>query len=149
MAKKLIDWTKTMPKLLREWNYDKNDVAPSDISIWSKDKVWWKCQKGHEWLASMNNRQKNVGCPYCSGKMPIIGITDLETTNPELIAEWDYEKNKIAPNEIKAGSGIKVWWICAKGHSWSDSPNHRKSGRPDRWKGLSNMCREKSSIWIQ
>lgn len=129
MAKKLIDWTISMPKLLREWNYDKNDVAPSDISIWSKDKVWWKCQKGHEWLASMNNRQKNVGCPYCSGKMPIIGITDLETTNPELIAEWDYEKNKITPNEIKAGSGIKVWWICAKGHSWSDSPNHRKSGR--------------------
>lgn len=42
MAKKHIDWTKTMPKLLREWNYDKNDVAPSDISIWSKDKVWWK-----------------------------------------------------------------------------------------------------------
>lgn len=129
MAMKTIEWEKTMPELLCEWNYEKNNIKPADISIWSKDKVWWKCALGHEWLASMNNRQKKVGCPYCSGKLPIVGISDLETTNPEFILEWDYEKNVISPHEIKAGSGTKVWWKCKEGHSWKASPNHRKKGR--------------------
>lgn len=129
MAKKPINWIDNMPELLSEWNYERNDVEPINISIWSKRKVWWKCKEGHEWLSSMNNRQKKVGCPYCSGKLPIVGLTDLETTNPELLKEWDYSKNIITPKEIKAGSGIKVWWRCSLGHSWSASPNHRTKGR--------------------
>ena len=44
MARKSIDWMKTMPELLNEWNYEKNNIMPSDISIWSKNKVWWKCK---------------------------------------------------------------------------------------------------------
>ena len=129
MAKKPIKWIDNMPELLSEWNYERNDVEPINISIWSKRKVWWKCKEGHEWLSSMNNRQKKVGCPYCSGKLPIVGLTDLETTNPELLKEWDYSKNIITPKEIKAGSGTKVWWKCSLGHSWSASPNHRTKGR--------------------
>lgn len=129
MAKKPINWIDNMPELLSEWNYERNDVEPINISIWSKRKVWWKCKEGHEWLSSMNNRQKKVGCPYCSGKLPIVGLTDLETTNPELLKEWDYSKNIITPKEIKAGSGTKVWWKCSLGHSWSASPNHRTKGR--------------------
>ena len=70
MAKKPINWIDNMPELLSEWNYERNDVEPINISIWSKRKVWWKCKEGHEWLSSMNNRQKKVGCPYCSGKLP-------------------------------------------------------------------------------
>lgn len=129
MAKKPINWIDNMPELLSEWNYERNDVEPINISIWSKRKVWWKCKEGHEWLSSMNNRQKKVGCPYCSGKLPIVGLTDLETTNPELLKEWDYSKNIITPKEIKAGSGTKVWWKCSLGHSWSASLNHRTKGR--------------------
>lgn len=129
MAKKPINWIDNMPELLSEWNYERNDVEPINISIWSKRKVWWKCKEGHEWLSSMNNRQKKVGCPYCIGKLPIVGLTDLETTNPELLKEWDYSKNIITPKEIKAGSGTKVWWKCSLGHSWSASPNHRTKGR--------------------
>lgn len=129
MARKSVDWVKTMPELLNEWNYEKNIIKPSDISIWSKEKVWWKCKVGHEWLSTMNNRQKKVGCPYCSGKLPIIGESDLETTSPELFLEWNYEKNEIKPCDIKAGSGIKVWWKCKEGHEWQASPNHRRKGR--------------------
>ena len=25
------------------------EVTPSDIAIGSQKKVWWKCEKGHEW----------------------------------------------------------------------------------------------------
>ena len=118
MARKSIDWMKTMPELLNEWDYEKNNIMPSDISIWSKNKVWWKCKYGHEWASTMNSRQKKSGCPYCAGLLPIVGVNDLQTTNPELIKEWDYQKNIIKPYEIKVGSGMKIWWKCKEGHSW-------------------------------
>lgn len=126
MGKKTIVWSETMPDLLSQWNYDKNIIKPQDITKWSKEKIWWKCELGHEWISSMNNRLKNVGCPYCSGRLPIVGETDLETTNPELLLEWDYEKNDISPNMVKSGSQNRVWWKCKSGHSWLASPNQRK-----------------------
>lgn len=129
MARKSIDWMKTMPELLNEWNYEKNNIMPSDISIWSKNKVWWKCKYGHEWASTMNSRQKKSGCPYCAGLLPIVGVNDLQTTNPELMKEWDYQKNIIKPYEIKVGSGMKIWWKCKEGHSWEATPNHRKKGQ--------------------
>ena len=52
-----------MPELLkRSGIMKKNNIMPSDISIWSKNKVWWKCKYGHEWASTMNSRQKKSGC---------------------------------------------------------------------------------------
>ena len=57
-------------------------------------KVWWRCKEGHSWKAVIASRtgKKYVQCPYCSGRLPIVGTNDLQTTNPDLIEEWDYEK---------------------------------------------------------
>ena len=57
------------PKLASEWNYEKNgDLAPKDFMANSHRKVWWKCSKGHEWQATINNRNKGNGCPHCRGR---------------------------------------------------------------------------------
>ena len=33
--------------------------------------------------------------------------------------EWDREKNKdLSPDLLTNHASIKVWWKCAKGHSW-------------------------------
>ena len=53
-------------------------------------------------------------------------------TNKELMKEWDYEKNgslSYFPEKISLGSGIKVWWICPKGHSYEASVTNRNHGR--------------------
>ena len=51
-----------------EWNYDRNAILTSmDVGVNSHDKVWWKCEKAHEWEAIIKNRNKGTGCPYCSG----------------------------------------------------------------------------------
>lgn len=48
------------------------------------------------------------------------GINDLKTLRPDLVEEWDYEKNSFLPTDITCGSGRKVWWKCSKcGHSWT------------------------------
>ena len=106
------------PMFLQEWDFDKNGSMPENIRLGSTNQVWWKCKKGHSWKASMNNRSKGSGCPYCSGRRPIIGENDLLTTNPEISNEWDNEKNTISPYDLKSGSRKKVWWKCEKGHSY-------------------------------
>ena len=118
------------PQIAKEWNYTKNgDLKPENITSHSPRKVWWICSKGHEWEAVINSRTRYMNrCPYCSGRHAIQGETDLFTTTPTLAKEWNYEKNNlinIYPNDIKLGSGKKVWWICPKGHEWKASVTNR------------------------
>ncbi len=112
------DLANTNPALASEWNYDKNgDLKPTMITANSNKKVWWKCKNNHEWMNSPNGRNKR-GCPYCSNQKIWPGYNDLETTNPEILKEWDYSKNEVLPTEILAGSEKLVWWVCNNGHSY-------------------------------
>ena len=108
------------PVLAREWNTDKNNgLQPSQVMPYTNRKVWWLCQKGHEWKATVSDRSDGKGCPFCSGKRPIPGETDLATLMPEIAAEWNYEKNRgKTPQMFTRASGLKVWWKCPQGHSW-------------------------------
>lgn len=42
----------------------------------------------------------------------------LAFERPDLIEEWDFDKNEsiCAPDEITVGSNVKVWWKCKKCH---------------------------------
>jgi hypothetical protein len=31
----------------------------------SRIKVWWRCNQGHEWQATIANRNYGTGCPEC------------------------------------------------------------------------------------
>lgn len=44
--------------------------------------------------------------------------SSLAIERPEIAAQWDYENNEMTPDEVTAGSGYKVAWICEKGHRW-------------------------------
>lgn len=105
------------PLLAKEWNYEKNGkLKPNMFRPNSTKKVWWKCENGHEWSATIASRNfgKN-GCPYCSGKKVLKGFNDLATTYPELLTEWDYSTNiNISPFEVTKASHKKVFWICSK-----------------------------------
>ena len=117
------------PEIAKEWNYEKNTIKPDEISFCSGKKVWWKCEKGHSYEASVGNRIKGTGCPYCAGQKVLKGYNDLLSQYSEIAKEWDYERNHINPDEITAKSGKKVWWICSKGHSWkSVVANRTKNG---------------------
>lgn len=117
------------PLLAKEWNYSRNgDLTPEMFMIGSADKVWWKCKKGHEWQAAISSRYSGIGCPICSNKKVLKGYNDLLTTNPELISEWDYQKNTVSPDEITYGFHHGVWWKCKEGHSWKTTPLIRLKG---------------------
>ena len=61
----------------KEWNYQKNNqlnLYPTKLSKGYDKKVWWICEKGHEWLASINSRtSKKTNCPYCTNKKVLSG----------------------------------------------------------------------------
>jgi len=118
------------PQIAKEWNYEKNgNLKPEHFVSNSNKKVWWKCQEGHEWQTSIASRNSGYGCPYCSGLYAIKGETDLQTVNPILAKEWNYEKNgDLKPEHFTANSGKKVWWRCQKGHEWQTKITHRNNG---------------------
>ena len=121
------DFATKYPEQLREWDYDKNIISPNKIFPKSKQKYWWKCEKGHSYLMSIDKKtSRKFGCPICSGHGVEKGVNDLETINPSLAKEWHPTKNgNFLPSEITVGSGKKVWWICKYGHEWQASPHDR------------------------
>lgn len=53
----------------------------------------------------------------------------LQALHPELIGEWDFDKNgALEPSKVFPGSSLKVNWICEKGHSWQAPITARTSG---------------------
>ena len=42
----------------------------------------------------------------------------MQTINPELAKEWNYDRNgNLKPEDVTANNGKRVWWICNKGTS--------------------------------
>lgn len=121
------------PKLIVEWDYEKNNASglyPDRLTDGIQIKAWWECEKGHSYQASPYYRiKKQGGCPYCSHQKLLKGFNDLETLYPEVLNEWDYEKNDFPPNEIMAHTLKKVWWICKSGHSYLMNTASRTRGR--------------------
>ena len=110
-------------EIIREWNYVKNqNINPKYISIFSNRKVWWICENGHEWLASVSHRSNGRNCPYCAGQKILSGFNDLQSQFPIIAKEWDLQNNELSPHEVNAKSNKKYWWICSKcGHRWITS----------------------------
>lgn len=130
IASGLNDLASLNPVLASDWHSIKNgDLLPTMVSIHSGRKVWWKCSLGHEWQASVANRVKGRGCPYCSNKKILQGYNDLATTNPEIASEWHPTKNEtLLPTMVSLGSHKKVWWRCKNGHEWQSKIENRKVG---------------------
>ena len=118
------------PSLAAEWHPSKNErLLPSQVTAGSGRKVWWICEKGHEWQATIAGRVKGSKCPYCSRRYAIVGVNDLETVMPMLAAEWHPSKNgDLKPSDVTVGSEKKVWWTCSEGHEWQAFIHNRTRG---------------------
>ena len=115
------------PRVAAEWHPTKNgNKTPKDYTAGSNKKVWWMCQKGHEWQAVICSRNTCNNCPYCGNQILLPGFNDLATVRPDWAAEWHPTKNgDVTPSQIFPSTGKKYWWICKEGHEWKSSPNNR------------------------
>ena len=96
------------PKAAMMWNKDLNSLSPSDVTAKSSKRVWWKCEHGHAWEATVYQVNKGHGCPYCSNQK--IGKENcFAKTHPEVAKELlDVEDG----HKFSYGSQKKVWWLC-------------------------------------
>ena len=119
------------PMLATQWHQELNgNLTPEMVSPGSKQKVWWQCEKGHEWQASVVTRSRGTGCPVCANKKIIVGENDLATTHPMLATQWHQELNgELTPEMVTPGSSKKVWWQCPNGHVWQTRIYTRATGR--------------------
>jgi len=70
---------------------------------------------------------KERGYKIVSEKLSSSRITKtLAESNPEILNEWNFIKNKeISPERIGFKSSKEVWWICSKGHEWQSTIANR------------------------
>ena len=117
--------------LLDQWHPTRNlPLTPETVSGGSSRRVWWRCGQGHEWQSAVYARvSAGAGCPYCAGKLPLPGQTDLATQFPEAAAQWHPTKNApLTPDQVLPGSHRLVWWRCEKGHEWQAAVKSRTAG---------------------
>ena len=83
-------------------------------------------QDYHSWITVDLDRDKDQIMDYLC-EIPN-SITDLR---PDLIDEWNYEKNgNLTPELFGINSNERVWWRCRKcGHIWKTSIIHRAGKR--------------------
>lgn len=104
------------PDLLAEWHFEKNPgLDPKTVSVWSKKRVWWKCNQGHEWPAPTLFRARDGQlCPQCRQSAKTLNVT-----HPQLIRFWHPSKNgDLRPDMVSRGENRRIWWRCPQGHEW-------------------------------
>ncbi len=117
------------PVLARQWHPTKNaPLTPKGVTAYSRKRVWWICENGHEWETCIADRARGEGCPYCSCRR-LNKDNCLLAVKPALARQWHPTKNApLTPGDVAPSTAKKVWWICKKGHEWEASPNNRSRG---------------------
>lgn len=130
------DLATTDPELTKEWHPTKNGNLKPDQQINTKNKIWWICSDcSFEWQSTIDNRKNGCGCPECKKikikekalKRFLNKNESIVKTNPELIKEWNTNRNiNLDPNNFTNGSHQKVWWKCSNcGYEWENEIRYR------------------------
>ncbi len=144
------DLASTYPELAAQWHPKKNgELTPEMVTYGSVKNVWWQCELGHEWKATVGNRAtKGNECPYCSGKKAWPGFNDLATLEPELMREWHPLFNQgIDPAKLRPSSRKRIWWRCPEGHEWEAHLFNRTAYRSGCPFCAGNLSKEKAAEW--
>ena len=116
------DLATVSPELAAQWHPTLNgELTPQMVTAGNGTKVWWRCEKGHEWQATVSSRTKKngTGCPVCAGKKLLVGENDLQSQFPHIAAQLHPTKNgDLDPSQTLQGSHRKVWWQCELGHEY-------------------------------
>ena len=121
VARGVNDLASQFPKLAKEWHPTKNGtLMPHEVTFGTKRKVWWRCDKGHEWCVSVQSRTLDgTGCPVCVGRVILPGENDMASQFPGIAQEWHPTRNgDLLPFQVPSTSKRRVWWLCPRGHEY-------------------------------
>ena len=95
------DLATVLPCIANEWHPTKNGaLMPEDVTLHSNKKVWWKCEKGHEWQTSVSHRSNGRRCPVCFG--------ESKTSFPEQAIFFYFRQITTAYNRFRIDSKTEI-----------------------------------------
>lgn len=106
-AKKLQQW--------QGWASLQGWTCLSEHYISSCTPLHWRCEHGHEWMATPSALRITTGCPRCHGRRRRHSIASMQALAKArggacLSSEYINTHHKLA-------------WICHRGHHWMATPN--------------------------
>jgi len=109
-------------RLAADWHEE--NPSPTGVAVGNNNQYRWRCSDalcGHVWATSQNLRSTNgSNCPECArkgnGKIKHASLAD---GRPDLVFEWDEDRNGCKATGVTCGSDKKAWWVCGRyGGSW-------------------------------
>lgn len=91
------------PELAVQWNQERNGTRrPEEFRPGSNVKVWWRCDRGHEWEAVISKRAlRGDGCPLCWTRASLVQLrtfAELRSIFPDARQE-----------EMVHGMEVDIW----------------------------------------
>ena len=116
--KSVFDWCIENNRLdiLDRWDYDMNEINPSEISVYSKNYFYLKCPDGiHKssryQIATLPKHNSLLECKYCLS----FGHWCVVNNRQDLLDRWDYDLNTTTPDETARTSPSKYYFKCPRG----------------------------------
>ncbi|MBO4583461.1 MAG: hypothetical protein J5756_00165 [Clostridia bacterium] len=114
-------------------------LTPSAISRGSHKKYYWHCSScgksflraPHSFTIDGQNRCQDCSIKFRGEKRHITAVSknNFASNYPELIEEWDCERNSLSPRDVAYTDNKKYWWKCKKcGNIWQTSITNRVRG---------------------
>lgn len=110
--KKISSLFDAAPNLVKEWHPTANgSLTPRSVNIGYTKKVWWLCNDGHKWLATIKCRLKNNDCPICENAQK---KADLSLDLPAM--GKNYRKGRRFKTKVTAVIEVPVsgHWVYAE-----------------------------------
>lgn len=123
------DLATRFPDVAAEWSERNLPLLPTMVMAFANEKVWWRCNEGHEWHTLISTRSGGSKCPYCSGIRLLKGFNDFKTLYSELAEEWSDRNLPLMPDMVNEKCRKNVWWKCRVcGYEWKSLVKSRIKG---------------------
>lgn len=134
-------------QLVKEFDKDKNTVNIDTLFVSSREKVWWKCNEGHEWQAHVYSRQAGSGCPRCAKQISTVEqeISDILKIHISVIQN---DRKIIKPHELDIYIPEKRIAIEYNGLYWhSEEAGKDKHYHYNKWLACKDKGIQLIQIW--
>jgi len=137
------------PQMALEWHLKWNNGIKPEETSWSSNYLfYWKCARGHQWVATLNSRtsKKEHGCPCCSSRK-VTSENNLAKLFPDHAEEWHPTKNgDLTPRDVTPYTHQKVYWKRRDPpyDSWVAPVSYRTAGPGTGGKGFRSKLRGSS-----
>lgn len=138
------------PKIAQEWS-PRNDLKPWEVGGKVHTKVWWLCNKGHEWKATIASRTSGgTGCPHCSrriSKMETEVADFLKSLLPDVEVRTSV-RDVIAPKELDIYIPSKNLAVEFNGLYWhTEAQGKDKDYHRAKWQACRDQGIQLIQIW--